>query len=141
MKSKNINIYVFTLFISIILSSFSAGEAKAYTLSILECQAISNDINSTAPQQIDYVTELKGTVCYKNASNEVSFNYIYNLLSNDFPHSGFTAQFKNNVVNTFCTDPEIRIFLDTLSEIKMTYYFKNSGKFYDQFAFSNKNCW
>ena len=137
--NKMNNLLLLFLF-SLTFISLSNHPSHAYTLSMSECTQISNELNATTPQLVDYVTELKTTLCYRNASNQVSFNYVYDLLSNDFPGSGLPSSFKRNMVNTFCTDPDIRLFLDTVSEIKVTYYFKNSGRFYDQFSFSNRNC-
>ncbi len=101
-------------------------------------QGISSEINKTmGGMSIDPITKLQNTL-YRNLGKR-EFVYVY-VITDDSVSSnspGWTT-IKNKATRSFCTDPEMKIFLD-YTTVTMKYQ-KLNGMFLHKFNFSKNDC-
>lgn len=98
----------------------------------------SDELNKTiSGMQVDQVTQLQGTF-YQNFGKR-EFIYIYTITDGSLTKDSFDWEIvKDRVIQNFCTDPELKVFLD-LTTISSRYNGLD-GSFFYEFNFSKKEC-
>jgi hypothetical protein len=114
-----------------------AATCNAYTLEV--CKYASDRTNKTLPYRKDRVTVVRTTGCIAGNEKPI-FVYVYDI---DIPLDiaqkiNYNKDIKPDVLNTFCTDPDIRSTLNAF-DIDTRYYSRN-GSFAGSFKMTSKEC-
>lgn len=125
-------------FISIYVAMFSMT-ASAKTFSNDECQFLVNNVNKNLPEQVDTVTWLVNSSCLVYG-NRAEFTYVYHLNTSNISVKSLPYSFVKQTINGFCTNPDSRVFLSGLTQMRLDYYHKSSGKFFGRIEFDQTDC-
>ena len=123
--------------ISSILIFFFCFPAFASDLEL--CKQVANKINSTLPIQKDRLTTLKSVGCIPQ-SKKVILAYIHEVTisAESMKKINLEKEIKPNNLNTFCSDPNIRVVLN-IFDVDFRYY-TTDGKFGGSFSITSKEC-
>ena len=110
----------------------------AAKLSVQQCEILASTVNATTPKRVDEYTILKTSVCL-GAGGQIEFRYVYEILGN-LSVDKIPEGFKKNVKNSFCTNPDTSKLIEVVDKITYEYYYKKTGKYFDRFSFSEKDC-
>jgi len=128
---------LFFLF-SMLFFSFTTIDVEAKKISNKECVEVSNAINQDgAGMVIDEVTSLTNTVC-------VFGDFIYNYsIAEDITPKDFEnrieSELKPSAIQSFCTDPSVRLFLDAVKSVTLK-YIRSDGTYLAEYSFNDSDC-
>jgi hypothetical protein len=117
--------------------AFMSINSSAQTLD--ECKATSQIVNKSLPIKKDNLTILRETACITGMKKQ-KFIYIMevSLSKEDANNIDFKYTLKPRVLNTFCSDPQVRVILNAF-DVDHHYYTKN-GEFMGSFLMSSIEC-
>ena len=130
------NIKIILLGVAFILGTINLSSAAK--LSVRQCEVLVSAVNETTPKRVDEITILKTSVCL-GIDGQIEFKYVYEILG-ELPVDKIPEEFKTNVKNSFCTNPDTSKLVPVLDKITYEYYYKKTGKYFDRFSFSEKDC-
>lgn len=97
------------VFVASIFTLSQAALAGTYQ----ECISTANEINQTAPQQIDKITILVNATC-KEEGKKVILSYSYMLDTENLITKQDIESMKPSQINAVCTDPQLKSVLDVV---------------------------
>ena len=119
------------------VAGISALSQAAVAGTYQECISTANEINQTAPQQIDKVTVLLNATC-KEEGKKVILSYSYMLDTENPITKQAIESMKPNQINAVCTDPNLKSVLDVvLMEFS---YSSRDRKFIGANRINKKDC-
>ena len=103
------------------------------------CKYASQTTNKSLPIKKDNLTVLRETSCLAGSPKN-RFIYILEInVSEDIARQlNFKKEIKPNVLNTFCSDPQVRVVLNAF-DVDHRYYTTN-GKYVGSFLMESKEC-
>lgn len=103
------------------------------------CNKVVEKINPTLPIKKDNLTTLKNVGCIPQ-SKRVILAYIHevSVSAEVLKKINLEKEIKPNALNTFCTDPNIRVVLN-IFDVDFRYYTMN-GIFGGSFLITSKDC-
>ena len=90
------------------------------------CNTASNNINKSAPMQIDRITVLENTVCHaSNGKPELMYRYTLDVDPGSVDQ-GDISTLKPNQISTWCTTPDTRALFEIVN-VKYVYIDRAGG--------------
>lgn len=128
------------LFISSFLVLIGLNTESLYAkITLKDCNEIASEVNRTmAGMQIDEITVLERSVC---VSGPVLI-YTYSITSSQIDTQIFNLmkpELSVTNLNTWCTDPDLKILFDELESVNYKWYSQN-GVYLGEVSISSYNC-
>lgn len=124
--------YIYVMVFLLVLPNF----VRAETFTLRECNELASEVNAVmSNMQVDSITILRNAVCFPPAT----LNYYYDLTIVATEDDIDFAILKRNNTQTWCTDPNMRLLLDSLTSVAYTYRDKN-GTYIGQYAIKKSEC-
>ena len=106
------------------------------TFTLRECNELASEVNEPiSNMQVDSITILRNAVCLPPAT----LNYYYDLTIVATKDDIDFAILKRNNTQVWCTDPNMRILLDSLTSVAYTYRDKN-GTYIGRWSSRKSEC-
>jgi Co/Zn/Cd efflux system component len=118
-------------------STFTSVLAQSATIDL--CKSASQIMNKSLPIKKDNLTIMRETSCLPS-SPKIKFLHIMEISSpiEMVKQIDFKTAIKPNVLNTYCTDPQVRVVLNAF-DIEYRYY-TNKGEYVGTFLMTSKEC-
>lgn len=133
--TKVLNMKKIILFFVLTLVACS-NSGNTETLTLRECNEIANELNSTmSNMHVDSLTIFRNAICHSPSK----LNYIYKMTISITKDEVNFAELRRKNIQSWCTDPDMKFLLDSLSGVAYTYYDKN-GTYIAEYDLKKSDC-
>lgn len=139
MQMNSTYFFITAKFLLAITALSTVTSVLAQSAPIELCKSASQSINKTLPIKKDNLTILRETGCLPSSPKN-KFLYIMEISApaEMAKQVDFKNAIKPNVLNTFCSDPQVRAVLNAF-DVEHRYY-TNKGEYVGAFLMTSKEC-